>query len=193
MSQRSEIISGKPPNISFSRDFAKLWKTRDFQQNLQTRVFHKIFLAAKKRDFQEISKHEPFTRHYKAVKKNPAIFKHISSKTRGFHEIKPETPARHQISKHEPFPSFLPGGGKLSILMSQQFCLRWLEDGPSSENWANKELFTTCTGSFWTEIYLFKLTGTFKTMLQFCLYFKYFLDGIIFCLKIVKVNIYFLT
>ena len=88
MSERPEIISRKSPNMSFSRDIAKLWKTSDFQQNLQTRAFHKIYLAAKKRDFQEISKHKPFTRPYKAVKKTPAIFKHISSKTRGFHEFK---------------------------------------------------------------------------------------------------------
>lgn len=92
MSERPEIISRKSPNMSFSRDFAKLWKTSDFQQNLQTRAFHKIYLAAKKRDYQEISKHKPFTRPYKAVKKTQRFSSTSPAKHEAFTSLSSETP-----------------------------------------------------------------------------------------------------
>lgn len=92
MSERPEIISRKSPNMSFSRDFAKLWETSDFQQNLQTRAFHKIYLAAKKRDYQEISKHKPFTRPYKVVKKTQRFSSTSPAKHEAFTSLSSETP-----------------------------------------------------------------------------------------------------
>ena len=156
MSERPEIISRKSPNMSFSRDFAKLWKTSDFQQNLQTRAFHKIYLAAKKRDFQEISKHKPFTRPYKAVKKT----QRFSSTSPAKHEVFTSLSfwcLKHQTPNLQTRPVSLvfTGRGKASHTDVPTFlsfvAWGWVLIGKLSKWRTLHNLYS----SFWTEIYLF--------------------------------------
>ena len=63
---KNQRFSTKSPNTSLSQDLLSCEK-KGFSRNIQTQAFHETL---------------------QSCKKNPAIFKHISSKTRGFHEFK---------------------------------------------------------------------------------------------------------